>query len=60
MNTELNIASRFFQEIFGSATASRVMSGIIAFSIYGNIMVMAFTASRGMSSIHPMNGGITL
>ena len=48
MGTGLNIASRFFQGIFGSATASRVMSGIIAFSIYGNIIVMTFTASRGV------------
>ncbi|MCJ1391150.1 hypothetical protein MMC18_004012 [Xylographa bjoerkii] len=46
MDTGLNIASEFFQQIFGSAVASRVMSGIIAFSIYGNILVMTFTACR--------------
>ncbi|MCJ1472324.1 hypothetical protein MMC13_000971 [Lambiella insularis] len=46
MGTGLDIASRFFEEIFGSTTASRVMAGIIAFSIYGNILVMTFTASR--------------
>jgi hypothetical protein len=47
MNTELDIASRFFENIFGSEVASRVMSGIIALSILGNIIVMTFTASRG-------------
>ena len=47
MTTELDIASRFFQDIFGSETASRVMSGIIALSILGNIIVMTFTAARG-------------
>ncbi|MCJ1405222.1 hypothetical protein MMC11_008449, partial [Xylographa trunciseda] len=46
MDSGLIIASVFFQQIFGSAVASRVMSGIIAFSIYGNIIVMTFTASR--------------
>ncbi|MCJ1296537.1 hypothetical protein MMC34_008103 [Xylographa carneopallida] len=46
MDTGLNIASEFFQIIFGSAVAARVMSGIIALSIYGNIIVMTFTASR--------------
>ncbi|MCJ1286908.1 hypothetical protein MMC26_006254 [Xylographa opegraphella] len=46
MDTGLNIASEFFQLIFGTAVAGRVMSGIIAFSIYGNIIVMTFTACR--------------
>jgi len=47
VTTELDIASRFFENIFGSEVASRVMSGIIALSILGNIIVMTFTASRG-------------
>ena len=47
MNTDLDIASVFFQDVFGSETASRVMAGIIALSIFGNILVMTFTASRG-------------
>lgn len=47
ITTELDIASRFFEDIFGSEVASRVMSGIIALSILGNIIVMTFTACRG-------------
>ena len=40
------MANVFFTSVFGSAIASRVMSGIIAVCIYGNIIVMTFTASR--------------
>jgi len=47
MRSDLDIASIFFQDVFGSKTASRVMAGIIALSIFGNILVMTFTASRG-------------
>ena len=41
------MATVFFGEVFGNDIAPRVMSGIIAFSIFGNIVVMTFTASRG-------------
>ena len=41
------MATLFFSEVFGNDTAPRVMSGIIALSILGNIIVMTFTASRG-------------
>ena len=44
----LDMATLFFRDIFGNDLAERVMSGIIAFSIFGNIVVMTFTASRGM------------
>ena len=43
----LDMATVFFGAVFGGQLAQRVMSGIIAFSIFGNIVVMTFTASRG-------------
>lgn len=43
------MATVFFKEVFGNDLAPRVMSGIIALSIFGNIVVMTFTASRGMA-----------
>ncbi|KAL9592481.1 MAG: hypothetical protein Q9179_006677 [Wetmoreana sp. 5 TL-2023] len=46
LNGELDMATVFFREVFGNELAPRVMSGIIAFSIFGNIVVMTFTASR--------------
>lgn len=42
------MATIFFEDAFGNELAPRVMSGIIAFSIFGNIVVMTFTAARGM------------
>ena len=48
---KLDMATVFFGAVFGGDLAKRVMSGIIAFSIFGNILVMTFTASRGM--FHP-------
>lgn len=42
----LDMATVFFKDVFGNELAPRVMSGIIAFSIFGNIVVMTFTASR--------------
>lgn len=42
----LDMATVFFRDVFGNDLAPRVMSGIIAFSIFGNIVVMTFTASR--------------
>ncbi|KAK4693144.1 hypothetical protein P7C71_g4203, partial [Lecanoromycetidae sp. Uapishka_2] len=46
LEAELDMATVFFREVFGNDLAPRVMSGIIAFSIFGNIVVMTFTASR--------------
>jgi hypothetical protein len=44
---QLDMATVFFREIFGNNVAPRVMDGIIAFSIFGNIIVQTFTACRG-------------
>ncbi|KAL9046610.1 MAG: hypothetical protein Q9214_000595 [Letrouitia sp. 1 TL-2023] len=46
LSADLDMATTFFQDVFVNETAPRVMSGIIAFSIFGNIVVMTFTASR--------------
>lgn len=46
---ELDMATIFFREVFGNEIAPRVMSGIIALSIFGNVVVMTFTAARGKS-----------
>ncbi|KAL8757213.1 MAG: hypothetical protein Q9184_004273 [Pyrenodesmia sp. 2 TL-2023] len=50
LNEELDMATVFFREVFGNDVAPRVMSGIIALSIFGNMVVMTFTASRGESA----------
>ncbi|CAO1606103.1 hypothetical protein XANCAGTX0491_009602 [Xanthoria calcicola] len=47
LSTDLDMATVFFEEVFGNEAAPRVMSGIIALSIFGNIVVMTFTASKG-------------
>ncbi|KAL8825813.1 MAG: hypothetical protein Q9170_007648 [Blastenia crenularia] len=44
---EIDMATLFFRKVFGNDTAPRVMSGIISLSIFGNIVIMTFTASRG-------------
>ena len=49
-NCRLDMATVFFGAVFGPQLAPRVMSGIIAFSIFGNVTAMTFTASRGRSS----------
>ncbi|KAL9018212.1 MAG: hypothetical protein Q9185_004485 [Variospora sp. 1 TL-2023] len=46
LGDELDMANIFFRDVFGNETAPRVMSGIIALSIFGNIVVMTFTASK--------------
>ncbi|KAL6716587.1 hypothetical protein ACLMJK_006154 [Lecanora helva] len=46
LDRSLDMATLFFSEVFGTDAAPRVMSGILAFSILGNIVVMTFTASR--------------
>ena len=49
LEKSLDMATLFFSEVFGTDAAPRVMAGILAFSIFGNIVVMTFTASRGES-----------
>lgn len=49
LDGELDMATLFFNKVFGNDTAPRVMSGIISLSIFGNIVIMTFTASRGLS-----------
>jgi len=41
-----DMATVFFGQLFGDETARRVMAAMIAFSIFGNIVVMTFTAAR--------------
>ncbi|KAK4187641.1 high-affinity methionine permease [Podospora australis] len=41
-----NMAVVFFGQVFGDEVAKRVMAGVIAVSIFGNILVMTFTASK--------------
>ena len=41
-----DMATLFFSQMFGDEAAKRVMAGFIAFSIFGNIVVMTFTAPR--------------
>ena len=48
---KLDMATVFFSAVFGGNQARRVMSGIIAASVFGNVVVMTFTASRG-TSVH--------
>ena len=59
-NNKLDMATLFFTEVFGTNAAPRVMSGIIALSIFGNIVVMTFTASRGTGSDHTSKARFTL
>jgi len=40
------MATVFFANIFGNEGAERAMSGLIAVSIFGNLLVMTFTAAR--------------
>jgi hypothetical protein len=44
---QFDIATVFVKNVLGNDTAPRVMAGMIAVSIFGNIVVMTFTASRG-------------
>ena len=50
LTTDFDMATLFFKDIFEDEIATRVMAGIIAFSVLGNIIVMTFTASRGNDS----------
>ena len=47
LGSKFDIATLFFSKIFGNKVATRVMAVIMALSVFGNIVVMAFTASRG-------------
>ncbi|KAL8717385.1 MAG: hypothetical protein Q9225_005366 [Loekoesia sp. 1 TL-2023] len=40
------MATLFFRKVFGNSTAPRVMSAMIALSIFGNILIMTFTATK--------------
>ena len=51
------MATVFFEDVFGTELAPRVMSGLIAFSVFGNIVVMTFTAARGTAAHDEMAGG---
>ncbi|KAI4181528.1 MAG: hypothetical protein LQ346_006757 [Caloplaca aetnensis] len=46
LDNDLDMATIFFHDVFGNEIAPRVMSGVIALSIFGNIVVMTFTASK--------------
>jgi amino acid transporter len=41
-----DMATLFFGQMFGDGGAKRVMAALIAYSIFGNIVVMTFTAAR--------------
>lgn len=45
-NPEVAIATLFFGQMFGNDTAQQALAGLVALSIFGNIVVMTFTASR--------------
>jgi amino acid transporter len=46
LDSTQDMATLFFAQMFGHKGAQRVMAALIAFSIFGNIVVMTFTASR--------------
>jgi hypothetical protein len=50
LGEELDMATLFFREMFRNEVAERVMSGIIALSIFGNIFITTFTAGKGKTS----------
>ena len=39
MRSEIDTATLFFENIFGDEVAKRIMSGILALSLFGNIVV---------------------
>jgi amino acid transporter len=46
-NPNIDMATVFFRGVFGDeSSAQRAMAALIAFSIFGNIVVMTFTAAR--------------
>jgi ABC-type uncharacterized transport system permease subunit len=50
LGSSLDLATLFFRDIFGKGTAPKAMASLIAFCIFGNLVVMTFTASRGMAA----------
>ena len=46
LHEQRNMATVFFDRVFSNEIARRVMDGIIALSILGNLIVMTYTASR--------------
>lgn len=46
-HTGADMATLFLNDIFGNEVATRIMSGILALSLFGNIVVSTFTSSRG-------------
>jgi hypothetical protein len=53
LNPENNVALLFFQYTFGTISEDtinplRIFSAFLAISSFGNIVVMTFTASRGL------------
>lgn len=43
---ETAMATLFFGRTFGNKMVQQALAGLVAFSIFGNIVVMTFTASR--------------
>jgi hypothetical protein len=54
LGSSLDLATLFFRDIFGKGAAPKAMASLIAFCIFGNLVVMTFTASRGMTGL-PLN-----
>ena len=48
LSSPLDMATLFFRDMFGEGAAPKAMASLIAFSIFVNLVVMTFTASRGM------------
>ncbi len=46
LSSKQDMATLFFAQMFGHEAAQRVLAALIAISIFGNIVVMTFTASR--------------
>jgi amino acid transporter len=44
--TTIDMATAFFYDLFGPGAAPRAMAALVAFSIFGNILVLTFTAAR--------------
>jgi hypothetical protein len=50
LGSNLDMATLFFRNIFGDGPARKAMAVLVAFCIFGNLVVMTFTASRGMAA----------
>jgi ABC-type uncharacterized transport system permease subunit len=48
LSSPLDLATLFFRNVFGAGAAPKAMASLLAFCIFGNLVVMTFTASRGM------------